>query len=1235
MRRAGWIFGGIVLTLAGLVWLAGSPWALRLAAGSLERATGERVRVEEVTGSLYGPLRVGRLSVEADSEHIEATGLELDWRPLGLLQGRLEVTRLMAATLAVRQTRPSVEPLEPPASLRLPVALSAPEIGIGRLQVEASGVSLSFTSLRLALEKPTRRYRLRLVALSSPWGQGSGELELDEDMPYALHARLRLVQPGRYEIAAVATGRLTRLQLNLTSALPQRLEVHAVVTPFDPIPLQTAVLETDGLDPARWQDGWPSADLRARAEFSADREGRVQGRLQMTNARAGSLDAGRLPVVGLSGRIQGSMQALELDELALDLGRGGRLAGRGAWRQGALGLDLTTRDLDPRALHNRLRSLRLAGRIRFELDASGQGLDAQLAYQGFTLVLRATRRGEMLEVARARLTGQGGVLDLAGSLGLAAPHAFTAAGRLQSFDPSAFGDFPTARLNLRLQGSGQLRPQPAGRLEFELGASRWRGHPLSGGGRLHLSPGRLAQVDVSLALADNRLHLEGAYGGPRDRLDGRLEARRLDRIHPDLAGQVQAEGSLWGRLDSGSASLRVKGVDLRWGEGYRLAQFRAEADLRAGPDGRMDLKAGLAGLTIPGRMIEVAEIRAEGSRIDHRLRLSARGPGLLTHARLAGAWRQGWSGEILELEGKGRHTLRLTAPARLSWAGKRLDFGPADLSYASARIHLRRLVWDDGRLQTTGSFARLDPLVLPALARRLTARDSSLRLGGEWDLSAGDELAGTAALWRETGDLVLPTTPAKPVGLDKLRLELRVAEGWLHAGLTASGGNLGSMRAEAASRPTRRAIGWGLSGDATVTGQVWLDLPTLAWLGSLIDRRGAVAVDGRTQARLTLEGSVAQPRLVGSLRGEGLTLDWPELGLQLRQGVLQAELAGNELRLTRFDIQAGEGRLTARGDIRRTAEGARVDVQAEAESFRAMNLPTRQLIVSGSGRLTGQGRAYSVQGRLRAERARILLPRAETPTRSEDVVVLGREAEAVQTSPLGLELDLTLDLGPRFLIEGRGLDARLEGQLRVRSAPRLYPRANGSVRVAQGSYRAYGQRLTIERGVLDFQGTLDNPGLDILAMRTGQEVEAGVAITGTVLSPRARLISRPDVPDSEKLSWLVLGRGSESARGADLQLLSLAAGALLSAGESVALQAQIAQAIGLDEVGIKGQGSLEATVLTLGKRLSSRAYLSYEQGLAGLGTLVRLSYTLGRRWSVEAQTGRENTVDLFYTLEFD
>ena len=71
----------------------------------------------------------------------------------------------------------------------------------------------------------------------------------------------------------------------------------------------------------------------------------------------------------------------------------------------------------------------------------------------------------------------------------------------------------------------------------------------------------------------------------------------------------------------------------------------------------------------------------------------------------------------------------------------------------------------------------------------------------------------------------------------------------------------------------------------------------------------------------------------------------------------------------------------------------------------------------------------------------------------------------------------------------------------------------------------FGQRLTIERGRLIFDGPIDNPALDIVALRKNLQVEAGVKVTGTARVPRVELTSEPPVPDGEKLSWLVLGQG--------------------------------------------------------------------------------------------------------------
>ncbi|MBA2689422.1 MAG: translocation/assembly module TamB domain-containing protein, partial [Burkholderiales bacterium] len=177
--------------------------------------------------------------------------------------------------------------------------------------------------------------------------------------------------------------------------------------------------------------------------------------------------------------------------------------------------------------------------------------------------------------------------------------------------------------------------------------------------------------------------------------------------------------------------------------------------------------------------------------------------------------------------------------------------------------------------------------------------------------------------------------------------------------------------------------------------------------------------------------------------------------------------------------------------------------------------------------------------------------------------------------------------------------------------------------------------LTIERGILSFAGPINNPGLDILAVRKKLAVEAGVAISGTALAPRARLVSTPPVPDTEKLAWLTLGHGLEGANRAELDIVSAAAIAFASRGGGPSFPDRLARSLGLDELSLTGAGTLDQRALTLGKRISSSVYLSYEMGLGGASRIAKLQYDLTRRWSLRAQAGTQNAVDLFYTLQFD
>jgi len=296
----------------------------------------------------------------------------------------------------------------------------------------------------------------------------------------------------------------------------------------------------------------------------------------------------------------------------------------------------------------------------------------------------------------------------------------------------------------------------------------------------------------------------------------------------------------------------------------------------------------------------------------------------------------------------------------------------------------------------------------------------------------------------------------------------------------------------------------------------------------------------------------------------------------------------------------------------------------------------RRLTVSGNLNAKLQDAALTITGALTADQALITLPSETTPVLGSDVVVRGSPGTAPQAAPTTLSpkrfavsADVALGLGPKFQIQGRGLDTRLSGTLQLKVSNHEPPALHGLISTAQGSYRAWGQRLSIEQGTLNFYGPLDNPALDILAIRPQLTQRVGVQVFGTAKNPVVRLYADPELPEAEKLAWLVLGRAGS---GAETALLQQAALALVS-GDGPGLAANLTQALGLDELSLGGSAS--AATLTLGKRLGQDVYMMYETGVAGTMGVFRIFYDLSRRLTLRAQTGERSTVDLIWTHRYD
>jgi len=115
----------------------------------------------------------------------------------------------------------------------------------------------------------------------------------------------------------------------------------------------------------------------------------------------------------------------------------------------------------------------------------------------------------------------------------------------------------------------------------------------------------------------------------------------------------------------------------------------------------------------------------------------------------------------------------------------------------------------------------------------------------------------------------------------------------------------------------------------------------------------------------------------------------------------------------------------------------------------------------------------------------------------------------------------------------------------------------------------------------------------------------------------------------------VLGHGMEGVAGNEGGVLAAAAGALLGGGKGGGFQSRLADTLGVDELGLSQAKGLESTVVTVGKRLSSRAYISFEQGATTATSLVKLRYKLNQKLTLQFQAGTNTALDILYTWAFD
>jgi translocation and assembly module TamB len=880
--------------------------------------------------------------------------------------------------------------------------------------------------------------------------------------------------------------------------------------------------------------------------------------------------------------------------------------------------------------------LALAGTLAaYRYDGNGT---LEVVDRSASFDVEGSGEGPELAIAALELTptpGSGGALRATGAVSLA-DRATDLAVVANGFDPS----WLVAAWPGRLDGSAELRaallPEPSAMLDAIDLAGELRGYSVTlRGGAAMPELGRARLDALRLESGTNYVVLTGALD--RTRLDLRLDAEldQLDLLVPNVGGALTAALTVDGTWQQPHAQGRIAARDVAVA-GVTIERLDASGEVGLAPDAAVSLIVDGAGAA--RGPVRVGTLRAvfDGTTAAHTANIdlgSASDDWSATIAAMGSVADGIWRGTVdrVELDEQVLGPWRLESPTAFA-------LGRSFVTLAnSCLLHVSRARWcteldlqgvPADRLVVSGQnfdLATLRPLLPPTLQV-----DGIYQLSGSlFDLMG--EPRGALALTGGTtrASVAFGDEQAFTTELEQVQAGMTLTAGRLDltANLRSTAGGSAEVRAEIADVRARDS---GIAGTVRIE---WPDLSFLTLLTSEVEQiAGTLAVD------LAIAGTVNQPTVDGSAAWSNGRMTVPRWGLVLE--AIEATAQSRDGRTLQIDGsgRAGDGVLTLAGTTtldadagwptRLTLRGDSVQIvqRADAEVFATPNLTIDVALPT----IAVTGSVHVPRAALRVE----ALP-AQAVTPSPDAVVHGRERVA-RSQPLELRTAIDLTLGDDVRYAGLNLDTTVGGELRLATEPNRSASATGTLRLA-GTYAAYGQQLELERGQLLFSGPLDDPGLDVRAVRKLEATEVGVELTGTLRAPRTRIVSTPAMSEADALSYLLFGR---PASGGDAGIGSEESSALQAAALSLGLQQalpvvqRLGNTLGLDELTVQST-TADAGELMAGKYLSPKVYIRYSYGLFNrIGGLL-LRFKVNERLSIETRSGDQKSMDLLYTVEKD
>ncbi|MEO5561199.1 MAG: translocation/assembly module TamB domain-containing protein [Dokdonella sp.] len=1232
LKRIG-IALAILLALVGFLsfWLLRTESGLQFVLARAIGATDGKLTIGKSSGNL-----AGSSTIEDLRYHDPAAGLDVHARhttiafsPLELLSSRLHLTHLQLDDVDVALTSVPAPPEQKKSgefSLAAPLDVVLDQLTLTQAKIVSDGQPLFALDALDVVGRWTRDgVALTSLALRSPDGNVDLHGTVSALAGYPGDGALQFhwnVADVRYvgTLSAHGDGKLAQLDLALSE--PAVATLSTTLTQSREFPW-TATLKVPRFDPKRVQKDASLASLALDLSGSGDRRhGALTGDVAVNDHHVQleplryALDGQHLKIEALtlkSPEAAGELNAsgdVQLDakpvsaNLALN------------WRDVLLPADLAGQLLQT---HGKLNASGSVERFHAEGTLS-VGPPGKLA----DIALNLDGTPEVIALKQLALRQTKGGLDAQGTLKLKPTFGWQLTAKADQLDPGAFAKEWPGALNFDLATDGTLTDKgPDATIKIDRLGGTLRKRAVSGAADLRIKPDYIVDGTLNIAAGKSRIDASG-HGGNQTDASIKLAIASLGDWLPDTAGALDGDFRVQGHWPKLGVTGSAHGTHVAAGTN-QIGTLDLVANIASiqPPQGTLSLKA--AKVATGSLAFDTLNLEGSGNQQAHELVLDAHGTPLSLKLALSGNAKDDnhWNGTLktLDVAIKDAPPLALEHAAPLAWDGKQFNAGDICLAGNGPKLCVTGSGGADG---TIAARYRIEQLPL-ALIAKLSSPDAPLTvdglIAGHGDIhrAANGALNGVATITSDKGSVAYPDNANQPLlAYTGLALDATLSPQSTHAALHAAldhGGKLDGNVTLSGPSDSARAL----------SGHVDLALNSLAFIELLTPE--FANTKGRLAANYTLAGTTAAPQLNGVLTLKEFATEVPSAGLKLHDGDISVRATGADQFALKGTLKSGDGAVTISGEggIGKTAP---VSIRITGENFLAADIPAAKVVISPDLSIERSAQNITVGGSLTIPKTDVdlaKLPGGGVAKTSPDVVVVDAEQPAPGKA-LPIIVAVEVKLGSDVKLAGHGLDGKIGGQLRVDQRPGKLATGTGTLNVS-GTYKAYGQDLSIETGRLLFAGTaLDNPGLDIRAVRkifgvsgglSDDTTTAGLQIRGTALVPVLTVFSNPAMEQSESLSFLITGKPLSGLKSGEGDMLGSAARALGSAGGDL-LAKGIGARVGID-AGVSDNTALGGAAFTVGRYLSPKLYLSYGVGLFTPGEVVSLKYLFNRRWNFEAQ----------------